>query len=106
MKKTFFVLLTTMISFSAFAQSQISVTIDGQSYVCSGNGSGAAAPTVSSTFCRCTPSPWFNFERVAVMSDGTSKLIESQDFKPGNGSYNPEEVSKKCEARVRSCGGR
>lgn len=102
MKKICLTILLVFAHTTAFAVNSISVTIDGQSYNCSSSGS-TAEPQVVSVYCECRESAGIYFQRMAVMSNGTSKVISSTQLTPSNGSYNPDDVRKDCQARVRLC---
>ncbi len=101
MKKICLTLLILITSFAAFGADQISVTINGQSYVCT--GAAASEPQVVSVYCECSETAGIYLKRMAIMSNGTSKTVSVTQLTPSNGSYNPQEVREKCQLLQRQC---
>lgn len=104
MKKLVLSLFVSTLSVTAFANDQISVTVNGKTYVCSDSGTSTIEPVVVSTYCECSNSILPEFRRIAVMSNGSTKVLASQSMVSGNGSFNPDEVKAKCNLMVRQCG--
>lgn len=103
MSKIFLTALMMLTGLTAFGADKISVTINGQSYICSGSG-GASDPEVVSVYCECTePRGPIYLRRIAIMSDGTSKEISSTRVSPVGVSYSPDEIERKCQTMARQC---
>lgn len=102
MKKLILSSLLLLTSMTSFGADQISVTINGQSYSCSGANNSFPA-TVVKTYCECSDSFGGTFSRIAVMSDGTTKRISSTSLTPHSGSYDPKEVMARCQEMLRQC---
>jgi|GEM_PF-4218728 len=98
-------LLVLASSASAFAQ-EISVTINGRTYQCGERSAPTPqpAPYLVRDYCDCDSSgAGIYFQRVGIMSDGTTTIISRKSLTPSNGSYYPAEVLKQCQEMVRQC---
>ncbi len=92
--KLMMIALSMSLSFSALAQN-ISVTVDGREYSCS--GSGSSHTKLVKTFCICESYNGYRYLRLyGIMSDGTKKLIDDKVSSHG-GCESEAENSPQCK---------
>ncbi len=103
MKKILIALFLILPTLSAMADDQVSVNINGKSYICNGGGNPSPATYVVRLYCECSNEGGIYLRRYAIMSDGSTKSVSSELLSPRNGSFYPNEIMKKCESMMNEC---